>query len=151
MRIAVGADHGGRLLKDSIAEHLRAAGHAVEDLGTHGDDSVDYPSFARAVSERVLDGRAERGVLVCGTGQGMAMTVNKIPGLRAAVVSDTFSAKMAIAHNDARILCMGQRVVGPGLALELVDAWLQTEFEGGRHARRVQALEEAAGGGRSGP
>ncbi len=137
MRIAVGSDHAGLHLKSALADHLRQLGHEVEDLGAHDDQSVDYPDFGKAVALRVAAGEAERGVLVCGTGQGMAMTANKVPSIRAAVVSDVFSARMAMAHNDARVLCLGERVVGPGLALALVEAWLATSFEGGRHARRV--------------
>lgn len=141
MRIAVGSDHAGRSLKDQVAEHLRQLGHEVDDLGTHGSESVDYPDFGRQVALAVAQERAERGVLVCGTGQGMAMTANKVPGIRAAVVADALSAQMAMAHNDARVLCLGERVVGPGLALVLVDAWLGASFEGGRHARRVGKIE----------
>jgi ribose 5-phosphate isomerase B len=141
LRIALGSDHAGLDLKAALVEHLSKAGHTLEDLGTHERVSCDYPDFARAVASRVLDGGAERGLLVCGTGQGMAMTVNKMRGIRAAVVSDTFSAKMAAAHNDARVLCMGQRVVGVGLAIEIVEAWLATPFEGGRHGARVAKLE----------
>lgn len=141
MKIAVGSDHAGLALKAAVTRHLREQGHEVEDLGTHGDDSVDYPDFARAVAERVAGGQADRGVLICGTGQGMAITANKVPGVRAAVVSDPFSARMAMAHNDARVLCLGQRVVGEGLALDLLDAWLAARFEGGRHGRRVGKIE----------
>ncbi len=137
MHIAIGSDHAGLTLKAAVVSHLEAAGHTVQDLGTHSGDSVDYPDFGKAVAVAVAGGDAARGVLVCGTGQGMAMTANKVPGVRAAVVSDPFSARMAMAHNDARVLCLGERVVGGGVALECVDAWLATEFEGGRHARRV--------------
>jgi ribose 5-phosphate isomerase B len=141
LRIALGSDHAGLDLKNALMEHLSKAGHELLDQGTHERVSCDYPDFAKAVAHRVLEGAAERGLLVCGTGQGMAMTVNKIPGIRAAVVSDTFSARMAAAHNDARVLCMGQRVVGVGLAIEILEAWLATPFEGGRHAARVAKLE----------
>lgn len=141
MRIALGSDHAGLELKAALIEHLRAAGHELVDHGAYEDRSVDYPDFAQVVGRAVATGEADRGLLVCGTGQGMAIAANKIPGVRAAVVSDTFSARMAMAHNDARVLCLGQRVVGPGLALDIVDAWLATEFEGGRHARRVGKIE----------
>jgi ribose 5-phosphate isomerase B len=141
MKVVVGCDHAGLELKAAIAAHLRAKGHEVEDVGTHTRDSTDYPDWARRVAETVAGKGAERGVLVCGTGQGMAMTANRVPGVRAAVVSDTFSAKMVAAHNDANVLCLGQRVVGEGLALELVDAWMSTAFEGGRHERRVKKIE----------
>ena len=141
MKLALGADHGGYELKDLLKAELQARGHEVVDLGTEGPDSVDYPDFARAVGERVRSGDVERGILVCGTGQGMAMTANKIPGIRAAVVSDPFSARMAAEHNDARVLCLGARVIGPSLAWECVQAWLEARFEGGRHARRVGKME----------
>lgn len=141
MRIALGNDHGGTELKAAIAAHLRELGHEVDDLGTNGSESVDYPDYAKLVAGRVVEGQADRGILVCGTGQGMAMAANKVAGVRAAVVSDVFSSRMASAHNDAKVLCLGQRVVGPGLALACVDAWLETAFEGGRHARRVGKIE----------
>lgn len=141
MHIAVGSDHGGVSLKALLVEHLQQLGHEVTDLGTHDHGSVDYPEYAHEVAHRVADGRADRGILVCGTGQGMAMSANMVAGVRAAVVSDAFSAKMAMAHNDARVLCLGERVVGAGLAVTLVDTWLATEFEGGRHSRRVSKIE----------
>lgn len=141
MKIAVGSDHAGLSLKRFLAEHLRGRGHEVDDLGTHDAASCDYPDFAHAVARAVAEGRAERGLLVCGTGQGMAMAANKVPGVRAAVVSDTFSARMATLHNDARVLCLGERVVGPGLAQACLDAWLDATFEGGRHGRRVDKIE----------
>jgi ribose 5-phosphate isomerase B len=141
MRIVVGADHGGIQLKEAIAAALFQQGHDVEDVGTHDASSCDYPDFAHEVCRAILEGRADRGILVCGTGQGMAMTANKVPGIRAAVVSDTFSAQMAAAHNDAAVLCLGERVLGVGLALACVDAWLGTAFEGGRHERRIAKME----------
>lgn len=137
MQIVAGSDHAGLSLKDALVARLRAQGHDVEDVGTNAASSVDYPDYAMAVSRAVAEGRAERGLLVCGTGQGMAMAANRISGVRAAVVSDTFSAKATRAHNDANVLCLGQRVVGSGLAEEIVDAFLATAFEGGRHAGRV--------------
>ena len=142
MRIALGADHGGVELKDILAERLRHAGHSVSDLGTHDGASVDYPDFGRAVAEAVASGTAERGILVCGTGQGMAMTANKVPGVRAGVVSDSFSARMIVEHNNAQIMSLGARVVGQSLAETLVDAFLSASFEGGRHARRVGKIEK---------
>lgn len=141
MRIVTGSDHAGIELRTAIVAHLRRLGHEVDDLGTHERTSTDYPDWARAVAGRVVEGAAERGILICGTGQGMAMAANKVPGVRAAVVADTFSAKMAIAHNDARVLCIGQRVVGAGLALEIVEAWLGARFEAGRHQTRLDKLE----------
>lgn len=140
MHVAVGADHGGYELKDTLAAWLLAAGHDVHDVGTHGPASCDYPDLAHAALALLADGTVERVVLVCGTGQGMAMTANKAPGVRAAVVSDTFSARMAAAHNDAQVLCLGARVIGPGLAQDCVEAWLSTAFEGGRHAGRIAKM-----------
>lgn len=144
MRLAIGADHGGVELKARIADHLRALGHDVQDVGTFGPESCDYPDFAAGVARRVTSGGVERGILVCGTGQGMAMTANRFPGVRAAVVSDTFSARMSREHNDANVLCLGARVVGPGLAQDIVDSFLGARFEGGRHQRRVAGIEAAA-------
>lgn len=144
MKIAVGADHGGVQLKDALAARLLAAGHEVTDCGTHGGASVDYPDFAQQVARAITSGAAERGILVCGTGQGMAMAANKVPGIRAGVVSDVFSARMIAEHNNAQILCLGARVVGPGLAETLVDAYLSASFEGGRHSRRVGKIESPA-------
>jgi ribose 5-phosphate isomerase B len=141
VKLVIGSDHAGLELKAVVVAHLRSAGHEVDDLGTHGPGSVDYPDYAKLVALAVRDGGADRGLLVCGTGQGMAIAANKVPGVRAACVSDTFSARMVAAHNDARVLCIGQRVVGAGLALDLVDAWLSTPFEGGRHAGRVAKME----------
>ena len=141
MRIAIGSDHAGVDLKAILSAHLQSAGHTVTDVGPHDTASVDYPDYAHRVTDALVAGDVERGVLICGTGQGMAMSANKVPGVRAAVVSDTFSARMAMLHNDARVLCIGERVVGPGLALALLDAWLGATFEGGRHARRVGKIE----------
>ncbi len=142
MRICLGSDHAGLELKRAVAAHLTIAGHEVEDVGTHALSSCDYPEFALRVAQRVASGEADRGVLVCGTGQGMAMAANKVVGVRAAVVADTFSARMAIEHNDARVLCLGARVVGSGLALALVDAWMGASFAGGRHAARVALFDK---------
>lgn len=140
MKIALGSDHAGLDLKRSLAEHLKKLGHDVVDLGTDGTASVDYPDYAKLVARHVATGESERGLCVCGTGQGMAMTANKVHGVRAGCVSDTFSAKMIMEHNDARVLCLGQRVVGVGLATEIVDAWLGSTFQGGRHAARVEKI-----------
>lgn len=144
MRIAVGSDHGGYRLKGDVIAHLVGLGHDVEDVGTHDGASCDYPDVAQLGCQRLLEGAIDRLVLVCGTGQGMAIAANKHAGVRAAVVADTFSASMASAHNDAAVLCLGERVLGVGLALACVDAWLNTAFEGGRHARRVEKIEAPA-------
>jgi len=148
MRVAIGADHAGYALKETLAMYMRKRGIEVIDFGTHGPDPVDYPDYARVVAEAVARGEADFGVLICGTGVGMAITANKVAGIRAAAVSDVYSARMSRAHNDANILCMGGRVVGPGLAIEILETWLRTPFEGGRHARRVEkirALETGCG------
>ena len=141
MRMAIGADHGGVELKDLLAAWLREQGHDVYDVGTDGPASVDYPDYAQAVTGRVADGRVDRGVLVCGTGIGMSIAANKVPGVRAALVGEPYSARLAAEHNNAQVLCMGGRVTGPELAVSCLVAWLGASFEGGRHARRVGKLE----------
>jgi len=140
MRIAIGSDHGGYELKTIVVRHLRELGHEVEDYGTHSLDSVDYPDFALPVAKAVAAGQCERGMLICGTGIGVCIAANKVRGIRAALCSDTYSARMSRQHNDANILCMGGRVLGQGLALDIVDTWLNASFEGGRHARRVDKI-----------
>jgi len=143
MKIAVGSDHGGLDLKDAIREHLKSQGHEVQDYGTHSRESVDYPDYARAVAEAVARGEFDRGILVCGTGQGVGITANKVRGVRAAVCVDTYSARMSRDHNDANVLCLGGRVVGLGLALDIVDIWLKTDFSHDpRHERRVGKITE---------
>lgn len=142
MKVLLGSDHGGFVLKGQLLAELEKAGHQVTDAGAYTNDSVDYPDIAAGLAKRVAEGEFERGIIVCGTGQGVAITANKVHGVRAAVVSDTFSAKMARAHNDANVLCLGERVVGSGLALELVTAFLATAFEGGRHAKRVDKIRQ---------
>lgn len=144
--IAIGCDHAALNLKNAVRDHLLEQGYEVQDFGIYQDgEKCDYPDKAAEVGRFVRDGKAEFGILICGTGVGMSMAANKIKGIRACCCSDVFSARMTRAHNDANILTFGERVVGQGLALELVDAFLSTEFEGGRHARRVDlitALEE---------
>ena len=141
MRIAIGSDHAGFQLKTTLRQHLEARGHTPVDLGVRAPERCDYPDYAAAVGRAVAGGEAALGVLVCGTGVGMAMAANKIPGVRAAVVSDTFSARATRQHNDCNVLCMGERVVGAGLAQDILDAWLDAGFEGGRHAARVAKLD----------
>ena len=146
MRIAVGSDHAGLRLKGALIEHLRARGVEVADVGTHTADSCDYPDFAVAVARKITSKDADFGLLVCGTGVGISIAANKVPGIRAAAVSDTFSAAATRQHNDANVLCLGERVVGPGLAAMILDAFLAASFEGGRHQRRIDkitALEAA--------
>ena len=140
MRIVIGADHAGYELKQQIARVLLAQGHQVQDLGTHGLKRVDYPDFAVLVARAVVAGEAERGILICGTGIGMSIAANKVRGARAAVCTDCYMARMAREHNDARILCLGGRVLGPGSALDVVEVFLRTDFVGGRHAQRVDKI-----------
>ena len=143
--IAVGADHAGVFLKNDIVKLLEKEGYEVKDFGTYSDESCDYPIYAKAVADAVASGLCEKGILVCGTGIGMSMAANKVKGIRAAVCSEAKSAEMTRRHNDANILCLGGRVIGPGVAGEMVDLFLDTEYEGGRHANRVakiSAIEE---------
>jgi len=145
-RIAIGADHAGYALKEEIVRFLQASGYPVEDVGTHGEESVDYPDYAIQVARAVATGQADLGILICGTGIGMSITANKVKGIRAAVATDGYMARMAREHNNANILCLGGRVLGAGSALDIVQAFLQSRFAGGRHVGRVgkiQALEQA--------
>ena len=137
--IAIGCDHGGYDLKLEMIKYLEREGLAYKDFGCNGE-SVDYPIYARKVGQAVLDGECEKGILICGTGIGISMAANKIKGIRAAACSEHFSAKYTRLHNDANVLCLGGRVIGPGTACELVDLFLNTEFEGGRHALRVNKI-----------
>ncbi len=143
--ITIGCDHAGFGLKDHVVAHLRSRGIEVLDVGTNSTESCDYPVFAHAVCQNIQQGKAELGILICGTGIGMSMAANKHRGIRAAVCSDTFSARLTRMHNDTNVLCFGERVVGMGLALDLVDSFLDADFEGGKHQRRVDmitAIEE---------
>ena len=141
MRIAVGADHAGVPLKRALLALLEAEGHDTLDLGSDGPEPVDYPDFARAVGEAVARGEAERGLLVCGSGIGTSMAANKIPGVRAALSHDTYSARQGVEHDDVNVLCLGARVIGPDLAAEIVRAWLGARFSGEeRHVRRLGKL-----------
>ena len=143
MRIGFGCDHAGVDLKRSLIEMLQAE-HETVDYGTHTTDSVDYPDIARAVAAEIQAGRIDRAILVCGTGVGMAMTAGRLAGVRAVVCTEAFTAEMSRLHNDANVLCMGARVVGPGIAEQIAKVWLSTPFEGGRHARRVEKIESAS-------
>jgi ribose 5-phosphate isomerase B len=140
MRVSIGSDHAGYALKKILREYLEKSGFQVIDLGPDNEQSVDYPDFAESVALSVQKGEAKFGILVCGTGLGMAITANKIKGIRAVTVTDCYSAKMARAHNDANILALGSRVVGSGLAQHLVEVFLNTEFEGGRHLNRIRKI-----------
>lgn len=145
MRLVIASDHAGIELKNDLVAHLKSGGHELEDLGVATKDSVDYPDYARKVSERLKGTKSSDvlGMLVCGTGIGMSIMANKFHGIRAAVCTSEFEGRMARAHNDANVLCLGQRVVGAGVARAIVDAFLATPFEAGRHAMRVQKINEA--------
>ncbi|OPZ74038.1 MAG: Ribose-5-phosphate isomerase B [Actinobacteria bacterium ADurb.Bin444] len=143
MLYAVACDHAGLPLKAVLIEELLSHGYRVEDLGTSTAESVDYPPYAIEVARKVEAGAADRGLLICGTGLGMALAANKAAAVRAVAVSECFSARMAREHNDANILCLGARVVGAGLAVEILRTWLSAEFQGGRHAQRVQMIMKA--------
>lgn len=142
MKIIVGSDHGGFNLKRAIVDDLKEKGLDVTDFGPETAESVDYPDYAKPLAEKVAAGEYDKGILVCGTGIGMSISANKVKGIRSALVHDTFSAKATRQHNDSNVLAMGERVIGAGLALDIVDIWLNTEFEGGRHERRVCKIEE---------
>ncbi len=140
MNIALGCDHGGFGLKQEILAYLRQAGHTVNDQGCHSEDSVNYPDFAERVCAAIGNGQAERGILVCGTGIGMSMAANRHRHIRAALCQEPFSARMSREHNDANVLCLGGRVVGSALALDIVRVWLVADFSGGRHLRRITMM-----------
>ncbi len=140
MRVVLASDHAGRTLRQAVVAHLSAT-HTTSDLGTDGDASVDYPDYASKVARAVARGEADLGILVCGTGIGMSMAANRVKGVRAALCTNELMAKMARAHNDANVLCLGERVIGQGLALAIADAFVSTKFEAGRHARRVALIE----------
>lgn len=141
MKIAIGCDHGALALKEKIVAHLNRQGHEVSDFGTYTADSRDYPDFAAAAARAVADGRCERGIVLCTTGIGVSISANKIDGIRCALLSDSWTAKMTRLHNDTNMMAMGAGVVGENLALEIVDTWLNTEFSGeARHQRRIDKL-----------
>lgn len=142
MRIAVGSDHAGLPLKEPLVTFLIEKGWDVEDFGTFSQDSVDYPDYALKVSEAVARGDVDRGLLICGSGQGMCMTANKVTGVRAALAHDVVSARLSREHNDSNVLCMGARFVAIGLAQEILSTWLETDFEAGRHIRRIEKIQE---------
>ena len=145
MRIAVGSDHAGFHLKEQLAAHLRDLGHQVVDCGTDSTERVDYPDYGAAVGRTVVGGDADLGAAVCGSGIGIAMAANKIQGCRAATVHDVTSAHLAREHNDANVVCFGERLIGPLVAIEALDAFLSAGFEGGRHVGRVEKLDRLGG------
>lgn len=139
--IAIGSDHGGFEYKNLITEHLKQKGIDVIDVGTYSKESCDYPEIARKVTSSIVGGKAQKGILICGSGIGMSIVANKTRGIRAALCSETTSARLSRQHNNSNVLCMGQRLIGETMALEIVDIWLETEFLGGRHQRRVDTIE----------
>lgn len=145
MKIAVGADHAGFAVKDAIARRLAELGHEIVDCGTFSAESVDYPDYAHAVGRKVSRRECERGLLVCGTGIGVAMAAGKVPGIRAATVHDRMTAQLSREHNDANVLCLGARVLDPRHAVEIAEFWVTVPFAGGRHERRVKKIDAATG------
>jgi len=142
MEIALGADHGGFDLKEQVKDWLREMGHDVTDAGCYSSESVDYPEYAEKVCDMVRNGVVERGILICGTGIGMSMAANRHAGIRAALCHEIFTAAMSRHHNDANVLCMGGRVIGSALALEMVKTWTETPFDDGRHSRRIAMFDQ---------
>jgi ribose 5-phosphate isomerase B len=143
MKLAIGCDHGGFELKEEILKFIKTVANIeVSDLGPAGKESVDYPDYGKKVSEAVSKGSMDRGILICGTGIGMSIVANRYPQVRAALCHDHFTAQMSRLHNDANVLVMGERVIGKGVALEIVKTWLETEFEGGRHRKRLDKIQE---------
>jgi len=141
MRIAIASDHGGFDLKESIKKHLKARGEDVTDMGTYSSESVDYPVFGNVCAQAVISESADRGIVICGTGIGISIAANRNKGIRCALCTDTYMAEMSRKHNNANMLALGGRVTGTDRALEIVDTWLTTDFEGGRHQRRVDMLD----------
>ena len=142
MKIAVASDHGGFKLKEEVKAHLLERGLEVLDLGTHNEDSVDYPAYGKACGEAVVSGQADVGIVVCGTGIGISIAANKVKGVRCGLCTSVEMATLTKQHNNANVLALGGRTTETGLAMQIVDAWLDTEFEGGRHQRRVDMLDE---------
>jgi ribose 5-phosphate isomerase B len=142
MKIAIGSDHGGFELKAAVTAFLLEQGHEVADFGTKSNASCDYPIYGEKVGEAVSSGDCDQGIVICGTGLGISMAANKVPGIRAAVCTNEFMAAMAREHNDANVLALGARVLGEGLALRIVKVWLETEFAGGRHQRRIDLIHD---------
>lgn len=140
MNIALGCDHGGFALKKEIKQFLADAGHEIHDVGCYSEDSVDYPDLADKVCKELIEGRSAYGILICGTGIGMSIAANRYRQIRAALCHEAFTAKMSREHNDANVLCLGARVLGVGIALDIVATWLATEFAGGRHLRRITLM-----------
>lgn len=142
MKIAIGCDHAGYELKEKVKAKMAAAGHEMIDVGTDSTESVDYPKYGHAVGRAVADGSAERGIAICGSGIGISIACNKVPGIRAALCTSTEMAEMCRRHNNANVICMGARMISEELAFAMVDTWMTTEFEGGKHERRINELDD---------
>lgn len=145
MKIGIGSDHGGFELKEIVREHLENLGVEAVDFGTYNKDSVDYPEYGKTVAQAVANKEVERGIVICGTGIGISIAANKVKGIRCALCGDTYSARMSREHNNANMLALGARVLGVGLALEIVDSWMKAEFQGGRHENRVNKISDIEG------
>ena len=141
MKIAFGCDHGGFPIKDAVCQYVRDAGHTIDDQGCFSPASVDYPDFAAGVCHAVLEGGCDRGILICGTGIGMSMAANRYHGIRAALCHEAVTARLSREHNNANVLCLGARILGVAIALDIVRVWLETEFDGGRHLRRITMFD----------
>lgn len=141
-KIAIGSDHGGFNLKNTIKKHLTDNGYEVQDFGTNSTNSCDYPVYAKAVAKSVAKGENEKGIIVCGSGIGVSIAANKVKGIRAALCHESHSAMLSRLHNNANVLCLGERITGESLALDIVDTWLKSEYEGGRHQKRIDMLDE---------
>ena len=141
-KIAIGSDHGGFNLKGKITKFLEEHGHEVKDFGTYSTESCDYPVYAKAVAKSVASGEYEKGIIVCGSGIGVSIAANKVKGVRAALCHESHSAMLSRLHNNANVLCLGERITGESLAIDIVDVWLKSEYEGGRHQRRIDMLDE---------
>lgn len=142
LKVVIGSDHGGFEYKEVIIDYLKSNNIEILDVGTFNKESCDYPVIAKEVAKKIVSGEFNRGILVCGTGIGMSIAANKVHGIRASLCGDTYSARMTRQHNDSNVLCLGERVIGENLMLDIVDIWLKTEFEGGRHQRRVDMLDK---------
>lgn len=140
-KIVIGSDHGGFEYKEEIKKFLLEKGYKIIDVGTNSKESCDYPVFAKEAAQKIINGEADKGILICGTGIGMSITANKFKGIRAALCGDTFSARATRAHNNSNILCLGERVIGLGLAIDIINIWLNTEYEAGRHQKRIDMIE----------
>ena len=141
-KIAVGSDHAGFNLKNTIKKYLEENGYEVKDCGTNSTDSCDYPVYAKVVAKSVASGEYEKGILCCGSGVGVSIVANKVKGVRAVLAHESLTAKLSRNHNDANVLCLGERITGEALALDIVETWLHSEYEGGRHQRRIDMMEE---------